>query len=62
MKILNYLFIIFPFVLFAQEEPAESDPTEVKEYIIIEGDSIPKEAIDLDEVLLLHKLKFDSIN
>ncbi len=61
MKILNYLFLVFPFVLFAQEDPVreESDPTIVKEYVIIEGDSIPREAIDLDEVLLLHKLKFD---
>ena len=60
MRILNYLLIVFPFILLAQETPAESDPTEVKEYIIIEGDSIPKEAIDLDEVYLLHRLKFDS--
>ena len=30
------------------------------DFIIIEGDSIPKEFIDLEEVRLLHKLKFDS--
>ena len=29
-------------------------------YIIIEGDSIPRTAINLNEVTLLHKLKFDS--
>lgn len=60
MRLLNYLFIIFPFVLFAQEEPSESDDIKVTEYVIIEGDSIPREAIDLDEVQLLHRLKFDS--
>jgi hypothetical protein len=30
------------------------------EYIIIEGDSIPRSFIGLDEVRLLHKLEFDS--
>src|SRR5690606_39881236 len=30
------------------------------EYIFFEGDSIPHTAINLNEVLLLHKLKFDS--
>lgn len=47
-------------MLLAQEDPIEQDSTFVKEYIIVQGDSIPKEAIDLDEVLLLHRLKFDS--
>ena len=60
MKFANYLFLVFPFVLLAQEDPILQDSTSVKEYIIIEGDSIPKEAIDLDEVLLLHKLNFNS--
>jgi len=31
-----------------------------KKYMIIAGDSIPREAIDLEEVVLLRKLKFDS--
>ncbi len=45
--------------MFAQVKDIEQDsiPTE---YIIIEGDSIPRTSIDLDEVMLLHKLKFDS--
>mgnify|MGYP000091342915 CR=1 FL=1 len=30
------------------------------EYILIEGDSIPHRSINLNEVLLLHKLKFES--
>ncbi len=60
MKILNYLLLILPAFIFAQEDINPEDPTVVKEYIIIKGDSIPKEAIDLDEVYLLHRLKFDS--
>lgn len=46
---------------FAQENKStpESD-TLAKEYMIIAGDSIPREAIDLEEVVLLRKLKFDS--
>jgi hypothetical protein len=43
----------------AQLEPVQQDST-VVEYILIEGDSIPKTAIYLNEVLLLQKLKFDS--
>ena len=43
----------------AQKPPVEQDST-VVEYFLIEGDSIPKTAIDLNEVLLLRKLKFDS--
>ena len=46
--------------MLAQQEksfPAEPDSSNV-EYIYIEGDSIPRTAIDLDEVLLLQKLKF----
>jgi hypothetical protein len=45
--------------LFAQERDIEKDsiPTE---YLIIEGDSVPRTTIDLDEVMLLNKLKFDS--
>jgi len=60
MKCLNYLFVLFPILMFAQETiEVVQDSTDV-EYIIIEGDSIPRASIDLDEVMLLHKLKFDS--
>lgn len=45
--------------MVAQTNGVVQDSTDV-EYIIIEGDSIPRTVIDLDEVLLLHKLKFDS--
>lgn len=43
--------------LYAQIEPIEPNPEELK-YLIIEGDSIPKLAIKLDEVLLLPNLRF----
>ncbi|MCK5400620.1 MAG: DUF4294 domain-containing protein, partial [Flavobacteriaceae bacterium] len=59
MKYLSYILVVFPLLIFAQVKEVEQDSTEY-EYIIIEGDSIPRTAIDLDEVMLLHRLKFDS--
>tara|TARA_R110002049_G_scaffold304526_3_gene499865 strand:+ start:4004 stop:4708 length:705 start_codon:yes stop_codon:yes gene_type:complete len=59
MNCLKYIFILFPVLLFAQISDVEQDSTEVT-YLIIEGDSIPRTSIDLEEVMLLHKLKFDS--
>jgi hypothetical protein len=59
MKYLSYILVVFPLLIFAQVNEVEQDSTEY-EYIIIEGDSIPITAINLDEVRLLHKLKFDS--
>ena len=50
---------MFPVFVMAQIEPIQQDST-IIEYILIKGDSIPKTAIDLNEVLLLQKLKFDS--
>ena len=47
-------------VLFSQEnKTVEKDSTEY-DYYIVEGDSVPRETIDLDEVYVLNKLKFDS--
>ncbi|MCB0382882.1 MAG: DUF4294 domain-containing protein [Psychroserpens sp.] len=59
MKLLTYICILFPVLAMAQIEPIPQDSTAV-EYILIEGDSIPKTAINLNEVLLLQQLKFDS--
>jgi len=59
MKLIKYIFLVFPVFVMAQIEPVQQDSTLI-EYILVEGDSIPKTAIDLDEVLLLQKLKFDS--
>ncbi|SDB32280.1 protein of unknown function [Flavobacteriaceae bacterium MAR_2010_188] len=58
MKNLLFLLLLAPIALFAQVEPVEQDSTDV-EFIYIEGDSIPHAAIDLDEIVLLQKLKFD---
>ena len=43
------------------KDSVENDSIE-KQYMIIAGDSIPREAIDLEEVVLLRKLKFNSNN
>jgi len=59
MKILNYILICFPVFVFAQQMPVAQDTTAV-EYYYIEGDSIPKKMIELDEVLILNKLNFSS--
>lgn len=59
MKYILLLLLVFPILTFGQTPEIDQDSTQV-EYMVIEGDSIPREAIDLDEVLLLHKLKFDS--
>ncbi|OUR91092.1 hypothetical protein A9Q87_11495 [Flavobacteriales bacterium 34_180_T64] len=57
MKHLIYLFLFIPLLVVSQKRVIEQDTTEV-EYYYIEGDSIPKKIIDLDEVLILNKLKF----
>ncbi|WP_223033422.1 DUF4294 domain-containing protein [Hanstruepera marina] len=59
MNKIAFIFLLFPCFLFAQVNEQEQDSTDTY-YIIIEGDSIPQSAINLDEVTLLHKLKFDS--
>ncbi|HKK12940.1 MAG TPA: DUF4294 domain-containing protein [Flavobacteriaceae bacterium] len=57
MKTLNYILLCFPVFVMAQQQPEEQDTTAV-EYYYIEGDSIPKKMIELDEVLILNKLNF----
>ncbi|MBT8267176.1 MAG: DUF4294 domain-containing protein [Bacteroidia bacterium] len=59
MKKLIYILIVLPTLMFSQVEDREQDSL-IGQYIIIEGDSIPRTSIDLDEVLLLHKLEFNS--
>ena len=59
MKILNYIILFFPVLVFAQQPKVEQDTTTV-EYYYIEGDSVPKKMIELDEVLILNKLNFES--
>ena len=59
MKLMTYIFIFFPLLLISQVEPVEQDSTAV-EYYYIDGDSIPVSVIDLDAVVVLNRLKFDS--
>lgn len=58
-KILVIFIFCIPFFGFTQEREQEQDTTE-QTYLIIKGDSVPRTTIDLDEVMLLQKLKFDS--
>lgn len=59
MNFIKYLFLLFPLLIFSQEGEVEQDSTRVI-YLFIQGDSIPKTSINLDEVMLLHRLKFDN--
>jgi hypothetical protein len=60
MNYLPYIILLFPALLFSQEKnKVEKDSTEY-DYYIVEGDSIPREAINLDEVYVLNRLKFNS--
>jgi hypothetical protein len=56
MKSFFVLFLITPLFLFSQEESTYEYHSD--RYLIIEGDSIVKNHIDLDEVLVLPRLKF----
>lgn len=58
MKYLFYLFLILPFFLFSQEDSNDYLEDETETYYIIEGDSIHKNQIELDEITVLPKLKF----
>ncbi|GAA4326164.1 DUF4294 domain-containing protein [Pontixanthobacter gangjinensis] len=66
IRYFSILIVLIGFNAFGQKsnrpfpkDSIESD-TIVKQYMIIEGDSIPREAIDLEEVVLLRKLKFNN--
>ncbi|WP_375242259.1 DUF4294 domain-containing protein [Lacinutrix sp.] len=59
MKSILLLLLMFPMVLLGQIPEIKQDSTHI-EYMIIEGDSIPREAIGLEEVILLNKLEFNS--
>ncbi|MBT8254833.1 MAG: DUF4294 domain-containing protein [Flavobacteriaceae bacterium] len=59
MNKLMFIWLLLPIMVSAQVVEKEND-TVTEHYIIIKGDSIPRTAIDLDEVLLLHKLEFTS--
>lgn len=59
MKHLIYIVLLIPFITFSQIEVIEKEQDSTKhEYFIVEGDTIHKDAIDLDEVMLFNKLEF----
>lgn len=59
-RILLGILLMLAGGLYSQENTAETDTVQ-KKYMIIAGDSIPREAIDLDEVVILKKLHFSSL-
>lgn len=62
----NYKYLFFLCVIFLSQFSFAQEYEEVKVdstdsfYYIVEGDTIPKEFIDLQEVILLNKLEFNS--
>ncbi len=61
MRIHNLLYIIVFIAGFARGQETPVDSTEVAiEYYIIQGDTIPRSAIDLNEVIVFKRLKFDN--
>ncbi len=67
IRIFYILFLLTSATVVAQSDTLSrpTDSTEVDtsmttQYMIIAGDSIPRELIDLEEVVLLRRLKFDS--
>ncbi|EAQ37869.1 hypothetical protein MED134_14051 [Dokdonia sp. MED134] len=61
MRIHNLLYIIVFIAGLTQAQETPVDSTEVEiEYYIIQGDTIPRSAIDLNEVIVFKRLKFDN--
>lgn len=59
MNYIKYILLFFPFLGISQINEHIHDST-IIDYIIIKGDSVPRKSINLDEVVLLHKLKFEN--
>lgn len=61
MKFFLYLYIVlFSVVLSAQEEKEKVADTINKEYFLIKGDTLYTDAIELDDVVMLKKIKFSN--
>lgn len=60
MKFVLYIYIVlFSMLTFAQKgQTTVKDSIETKEFYIIEGDSIYNDAVNLDDVLVLRKIRF----
>ena len=61
-QFLTFLLVLVSQLVVSQitEEENRQQVDSTKYYYIIQGDSIPREFIDLDEVILLNKLEFTS--
>lgn len=59
MNRISFLLLLFPLISLGQLRPIEKDSSIVK-YVIVKGDSVAHETIDLDEVILMNKLKFEN--
>lgn len=57
MKWILYILLLIPIFAFSQIDEKEKGSLD-QEYYIVEGDTIHVGAIDLDEVMLFHKLEF----
>jgi hypothetical protein len=61
MKLFLYIYIVLISVnLVAQEDSLVNKDTINKEYFLIKGDTLYNNAIDLDEVVVLKKMKFST--
>ena len=63
LHLLTIVSVLLPILLFSQVEDPVLDSTavgfdEYVQYYVIEGDTIPRESIDLDEVIIFKKLEF----
>jgi len=59
MKHLIYILTLIPIFIFSQVEKIEKEQDSIQyEYFIVEGDTIHKDVISLDEIKLFNKLKF----
>jgi hypothetical protein len=61
MKFFIYAYVMFfPIILLAQEKEVQKIDTIKTEYFLIKGDSLYNGVIDLDDVVMLKKIKFSN--
>lgn len=56
-----FLILLFSFSGLLAQDSIPAEDTLQKKYMIIEGDTIPRETIDLNEVVILKKLHFNNL-
>lgn len=59
MQLIRCFIILFPFLVFGQTLPVQKDSIP-NNYVIVVGDTMTTNAINLNEIYILPKLKFDS--